>query len=161
MKTLLSFVAATVLLSSPAFAESKMAGQIMTEDAKAFETSPGMRNGAVFLTVMNHGDTDDRLLSVSSPAADHAEIHQMSETNGVMKMRKVDSVTIKGGDMVTFAPNGYHIMLMGLKAPLKDDAEFPLTLQFEKAGTLETKFDVMSRADTKKTPVRDMGHMGH
>ena len=53
------------------------------------------------------------------------------KTDGVMKMREVEGLELKPGDMITFAPGGYHIMLIGLKAPLKVGDSFPLTLTFQ------------------------------
>ena len=37
---------------------------------------------------------------------------------------------------------GHHVMLMGLKAPLKQGESFPLTLTFERAGSVEVMVSV-------------------
>ncbi len=149
----MKFFALTALLlclSAPAFA-----ADIKIENAQAFETSEGMKNGAALFTITNDGKEADKLVAASTPVTDHAEIHEMSEENGVMKMGKVDSVTVEAGKSVTFSPDGYHVMLMGLKAPLKAGSEFPLTLKFEHAGDVETKVTVKSRS---ATPSMDMAH---
>lgn len=53
----------------------------------------------------------------------------------VMKMRPIAGIDIPAGQLVILAPNGTHIMLMGLATPLKVGQSFPLTLTFEEAGT--------------------------
>jgi len=72
--------------------------------------------------------------TASTPAADHAEIHEMKMDNGVMEMRPVPSLTVDPGKTVVLEPSGYHVMLTGLKAPLKEGQTVPLTLTFAHAG---------------------------
>lgn len=63
--------------------------------------------------------------------------------NGVMKMRPVEGgLTIDPGKTVKLSPNGYHLMIMDLKSPLKQGEKLPLTLEFEKAGKVAVTFDV-------------------
>lgn len=151
----LLLTAAVLCLSTPAFAD------VMVNNVHAFETSAGMKNGAVLLSIMNHGKESDKLISASTPAADQTEIHEMSETNGIMKMREVGGVAIEAGQEVTFSPDGYHIMLLGLKEPLKVGDARPLTLKFLKAGEIKTTFEVVSRS-AKKAPAMDHSmHEGH
>jgi hypothetical protein len=88
--------------------------------------------GAVYFTVTNAGPPD-RLVGVSTPVAVTAELHESINDNGVMKMRPVPSVVLDPGKPVTFKPGGYHVMLTGLKDPLKVGDSFPLTLTFEHA----------------------------
>jgi copper(I)-binding protein len=59
-------------------------------------------------------------------------------------MRRVDGVDIPAGQPAVFEPGGMHIMLIGLKAPLKTDEVFALTLKFEKADDLTV--EVMVKA---------------
>jgi hypothetical protein len=66
----------------------------------------------------------------------------MKMANGVMEMRPVKSLTIAPGKSVTLEPNGYHIMLTGLKAPLKEGQSVKLTLTFEHAGTQQVTASV-------------------
>jgi len=106
-------------------------------------TPGGARNGGVYLTVENRGDQVDRLIGVSTPVA-HAELHRMSMDGGVMRMRAVDSVEVNPGARVMLQPGGYHVMLMDLKRPLQAGESFPLTLAFEKAGSIEVNVVVES-----------------
>jgi periplasmic copper chaperone A len=113
---------------------------IAAGDAPAIQIShpwaratPGAaKTGAAYLTLTDHGAAD-RLIGVSTPAAAMAELHKTIDDRGTMKMRAVDHLTLAPDHPVTLAPGGYHIMLMGLKAPLKRGETFPLTLTFAHA----------------------------
>ena len=109
-------------------------------------TPPGARSGGVFLSVENNGDRTDRLLTVSTPVAGSAELHQMVMDAGVMRMRAVAGVDVKPGDRLVLQPGGYHVMLADLKRPLQAGDTFPLTLGFERAGSIEVSVVVESMA---------------
>jgi hypothetical protein len=119
-------------------------------------TPPGARSGGVFLSVENKGAQTDRLLTVSTPAAGTAELHQMVLDAGVMRMRAVAGVDVKPGDRLVLQPGGYHVMLAELKRPLQAGDHFPLTLRFEKAGSIEVSVEVESMAAGAMQP-----HAGH
>ncbi len=104
--------------------------------------------GAVYLTVTDNG-RPDRLTGASTPAAAEAGLHESSEDNGVMKMRPLDGIALDPGKPVAFKPNGYHVMLTGLKAPLHAGDTFPLTLTFEHAKpvTVEVKVEATGMHD--------------
>jgi copper(I)-binding protein len=91
--------------------------------------------GAAYLTITGTGAAD-RLTGVSTPAAATAEIHESMADMGTMKMRPVPGLTLAPGKPVKLGPGGYHVMLTGLKAPLKQGDSFPLTLTFEHAPPL-------------------------
>jgi copper(I)-binding protein len=75
--------------------------------------------------------------------AGKVQVHEMSMDNGVMKMRPVDNgLAIDPGKTVKLAPGGYHLMMMDLKAPLKQGDKVPVTLEFEKAGKVTVSLDV-------------------
>ncbi len=114
---------------------------IMVHEAWARASAGAATTGAAYLTLMG-GDQPDRLVSVSTPAADKAELHETIADKGVMKMRPVQGVPIPGGAMVTFSPGGYHVMLMGLKKPLVAGQSFPLTLTFEHAAPMTVDVQV-------------------
>jgi copper(I)-binding protein len=69
----------------------------------------------------------------------------------VMRMRELEKgLEIPAGATVTLKPGGYHIMVMELKAPLAKDAKVPVTLVFEKAGSIDVdlKVEAMGAAGT-------------
>jgi len=113
---------------------------IQVVDAWSRPTPPGIDVGVAYFTIRNAGKSD-RLLRVSTPVAASAELHVSAMTNGVMKMEGLSSVEV-GAAPVAFEPSGRHVMLMGLKHPLKEGDVFPLTLTFENAGAVRTRVKV-------------------
>ena len=135
MARTLSTILASLMVSLALTAGTARAdGGIRIDDAWARATPPSAKTGAIYLTITNTGSAPDTLQSVSSPAADKTELHQMKMDNGVMKMTAVPSITIPPGKSVVLAPNGYHVMLVGLKSPLKEGGTVPVTLSFAHAG---------------------------
>jgi copper(I)-binding protein len=101
-----------------------------------------------YLTITNMGSEPDRLVSVSSSIAGKVEIHQMTMTNGVMKMRPVTALLeIKPGDTLELKPGGYHLMFTQLKTGVRKGEKVKATLTFEKAGAIEIEFIVGGLAD--------------
>ena len=96
-----------------------------------------VKTSAVYLTIVNGGPTVDKLVAASTPAADKAEAHIMLRDGDIMRMRPVEGVTIAPGQSVEFKPGGLHIMLSGLKQPIKLGDQIPLTMMFEKAGAVQ------------------------
>lgn len=105
---------------------------IALQDAHA-RIMPGAKVGAAYLRITNDKEPD-RLIAVSTPIAGKAELHSVTDDNGVMKMRPVDGIALKSGETVELKPGGLHIMLMDIKGDPKPGDTFPLTLTFEKAG---------------------------
>ena len=96
--------------------------------------------------------TADRLVAASTPVADKAELHTMSMSGMVMKMRPIAGVNIPAGQKVTLAPGGMHIMLIGLKKPLQAGQSFPLALTFAQAGTRTVEVAVEKVGATGPAP---------
>ena len=101
-------------------------------------TPPGAKTAAIYMTLVNHGPADDRLLSVSTPVADKAEVHTTVSENGISRMRPAGPLTVAPGSPVELKPGGYHIMLMDLKTPLAAGQSVAVSLTFEKAGKVDT-----------------------
>ncbi len=118
-------------------------GDITVVQPWARATASLAKTGAAFLTIKNGGAQVDRLIGVRSAVAKKTELHQSLMENGLMKMRPAGAIEVPAGGMVMLKPGSYHVMFMGLKAPLKKGASFPLTLVFEKAGEIEVEAHVM------------------
>ncbi len=142
MKQLVVAVALLTGLAAAAAARAE-APSIMVENAWARATVPSVKTGAVYVTIMDHG-APDRLVAASTPVAGMAELHETIHDGNVMKMRPIDGLAISSQAPVTFSPGGYHIMLMGLKQPLKVGETFPLSLKFQNAGTIDTTVTVQA-----------------
>jgi copper(I)-binding protein len=108
----------------------------------ARETPPGSTNGAVYLTLTNRSKTPDRLTGISGDVATAIELHTMLMENNVMKMRRMDVLTVAPGTPVMLKPGGMHLMLIGLKQPLVAGHTFPLRLHFERAGDIPVEVSV-------------------
>lgn len=154
-KTLL--LAALLTPSLFANAHDYSAGQVHIAHPWSREMPPVAPTAAAYFVVHNMGAEADRLLSVSTPHAGKAELHEHLHADGVMKMQQVQSVEIPAGGEVKFAPMGHHVMLFNLKQQAKDGERFPLTLTFEKAGPLEVEVAVHKSAPTD-APVRTDKH---
>lgn len=105
-------------------------------------TIAGSKNGAAFGEIKADKTGADKLVGARSAAATRVEIHSHVMEKGVAKMRRVESVSIPAGRSVVLSPHGYHIMLLDLKAPLKEGDMLPLTLVFEKAGEITIEASV-------------------
>lgn len=106
-------------------------------------TAGRSETGAAYLTLTG-GDSADALVAASSPVAETVELHTHLEEDGVMRMRPVAMIPVGPGEKVELKPGGLHIMLIGLKGPLKEGKRFPLTLTFQRAGTVRTEVPVLA-----------------
>ncbi len=132
----------TLLPLAAAQAHGGRAGDVEIGHPFATPTPGGAPNGAAYIaTLSNTGKEPDRLLRVSSPVSQRAEIHTMAvDAGGVMRMREIGEIALAPGASVKMRPgDGYHLMLMGLKQPLKEGDTFPLTMEFERGGKVEVK----------------------
>jgi len=99
--------------------------------------------GVGYLALKNRGAEPDRLLGGSTEVAARVEVHEMSMDGGVMKMREVaGGLEVKPGETRELKPGGHHLMLMGLKRPLKEGESFRIRLEFAKSGAREVEFTV-------------------
>jgi uncharacterized protein YcnI/copper(I)-binding protein len=118
--------------------------KLAIEGAWARPTPEGTTISAGYLKITNRGDKPDTLLSASTPVAASAELHESAMTaDGVMTMRPLENgLEIKPGQTVELKPAGAHIMILGVKEPLKEGQTVPLKLTFKSAGTIEVAFAV-------------------
>ena len=137
---LVAIASVAFFVSSPAAAHD-----ITAKQAWSRATPKGAKVAAGYLTIENRGVQPDRLLSASSGAAAKVEIHQMSMQDGIMTMRPLDGgLAIPPDTTVTLVPGGDHIMFIGLTAPFEEDQRIPVLLNFERAGKIETIFEIGS-----------------
>jgi len=142
MKSLLkSALLATVLSGAVSLAH---AGDISLEKPWSRATPSGAPVGAGYVTLKNAGAAADKLLSATAPdIAGKVEIHEMSMDGGVMKMREMPSgLPTPPGQSVELKPGGNHLMMTGLRAPLKEGQTLKATLRFEKAGEIPVEMKV-------------------
>ena len=151
----LIIVAALLLPACFAHAHEYKAGELEIAHPWSQELPPNAPTVAAYFIIHTAGTTDDRLLSVDSPIAPEAQLHEHVMQGDLMKMQQVPSVEIPAGGNVTFAPMAYHVMLLNPtdRSLLSDGKRFPLTMHFEKAGDVTVEVSVQ-----KKPPETTQAH---
>lgn len=102
--------------------------------------------GAVYVAINNKGSADDRLVGAFSDHSAMAMVHQSELVDGVARMRMAGEINIPAGSRIEMVPGGTHVMLEGLRAPLRTGDQFDLVLKFRKSGDRTVKVDV-TKAD--------------
>lgn len=111
------------LVCNLAFAE------LVISQAKVRLLPPGVPNTSAYFIIENNSSNDEFLVSANANVANRTEIHNHVHQNGMMKMQQQTEVRIPAGQSVKFAPGGLHIMLFGLKQPLKAGQDLALSLR--------------------------------
>jgi copper(I)-binding protein len=130
------------LVASPALA------QIKIENAWSRATAPGAKIAAGYMTIRNASKTADKLLSVTSPAAEKVETHVTVKDGDIFRMREVKGYDVPAGGAFELKPGGAHLMLVNVRAPLKEGDKVPLTLRFERAGEVKIELKVGRLTDS-------------
>lgn len=133
---------------------------LQVRSAWARATPPGVQVGAVYLTIHNAGAAD-RLVKVTTEASEKAELHQTLMEDGQMQMRPIEILEVPQGGEAVFQPGGMHLMLIGLKQPLREGAAVPLTLTFERAGTIQIQARVAAIGAPAAPDANESAHAGH
>jgi len=125
--------------------EPVAAGSIAVEGAWARPSRP-MPQGegdvtAAYMAIRNNAsEAGERLLGVRLDGrTGTVEMHRSQEIDGVMRMRRVDAITVPAGGTVRLEPGGYHLMLYGLSEPLEPGEELSLVLEFERQGSVPVR----------------------
>ncbi|KUM27951.1 hypothetical protein AU467_35180 [Mesorhizobium loti] len=136
MKSIIAALVFAIGTLTVAVAAADSSG-ITVEHAWARASPKGAVTGGAYVTIINNGSSDDRLLGVSSPAAERIQFHSETNDNGIAKMVQLQTIDVPAGGSFTFKPGGTHMMMTGLKQPLREGESVQLLLRFEKAGTVE------------------------
>lgn len=154
--SLKSLLLAGALAVIPALASAQM----IVEDAYVRASSPSAPTGAAFFLLINHSDTDDRLVSAASDAAERVELHtHVMEANGLMRMIHVEEgFPIAAGETLLLERSGNHVMFLGVTEPLVQGETVDVTLTFEHADPVTITIPV----DNERQPLDAGGHgTGH
>ena len=135
----LSFLAAFTALACAA-----AQAQVSVDKPWVRTTVPQQTTTGAFMTITSV--QGGKLVAASSPIAATVEVHEMKMDGDMMKMRAVDAVPLPAGRPVEFKPNGLHVMLTGLKAPLKAGDVVPIRLVVEDAKGKRETVDVKAAA---------------
>ena len=141
-----SFTMRRLLIASALLASFAAHAQVKVDDPWVRATVAPQKVTGAFMQLT--AAKPMKVVAASSPVAAAVEIHEMKMEDGVMKMRAVDALPLPAGQAVALKPGSYHVMMMGLKAPLKAGETVPLTLTVEgadkKRATVEIKAEARS-----------------
>ena len=126
------------------------AAQVAVKDAWVRATVPQQQGTGAYMQITS--TTDARLVEVQSPIAKVAEVHEMAMVENVMRMRPVKALELPAGKTVELKPNGYHVMLTGLKEQIKDGDRVTLTLTVEDKDKKRQTIEIYA-------PVRPLNYM--
>lgn len=103
--------------------------------------APAQTGAVGFMTLVS--PQPDVLIRAQSDCCTAVEVHEHTMDGDIMQMRQVtEPLELPAGKPVTFESGGYHLMLIGLKKPLKDGATVPIELHFARSPTLTVPFDI-------------------
>jgi hypothetical protein len=144
-----------VLMSAAAGAQEYRLGPITIEQPWSRATPPGARVAAGYMTIINNGAAQDRLVAATFALAPRAEFHETTIENGVTKMRELpNGIVIAPRSTVELKPGSLHIMFREPTRPLVRGEEVAGTLTFEKAGTIEVRYKVVAVGSSPAWPGR-------
>ncbi len=134
-------ITAAFICAGGLFIQNSYAQNVEVKQAWARTTVQGQKSTGAFMTLTAKEAT--QLVSVSTPVAGVAQVHEMKMEGDVMRMRAVSGgLELPAGKPVALSPGGYHVMLMDLKAALPKDSTIPLTLVFKDAKGVESKLEL-------------------
>lgn len=126
------------------------AATFSVEDAHVRATPPHTVNSAAFMKISNHSDKSLELVAASSDVAKRVELHSHTMSDGMMKMRQVKSIPIKGNGQVALRPGSFHVMLFDLKSPLLEGQTIKLKLYFNNGDEIIIDAQVKKITQQKK-----------
>jgi copper(I)-binding protein len=129
----LSLLAAGLIASAGAFAGA--ADQVTVQDPYVRLAPPNAPATGAFMVIRNAGDKDVKVVKADNPVSRVTELHTHLNEGGVMKMRPVPAIDVKAKGEAVLKPGGLHVMLIDLKAPMKEGDTVPLTLTFDDGST--------------------------
>jgi periplasmic copper chaperone A len=115
---------------------------VTAQNMWARATPPGSTVAVVYGELIS--DQSDELISISTPAAERAEVHTTLHEGGTMKMRPMTAVAIPAKTPIRFRSGGMHVMLVGLRAPLTAGSTIEVTFRFRTAPELIVSAKVLA-----------------
>ena len=143
MKTLyIAILALMCCLGAASISAEDIAPTMFVENASARAVAPGVPVSAAYMVIENGGSADHALTAAHSVVAENVEIHSHASVDGMMQMRRIESVALPVSTPVVFEPGGLHIMLIGLLQPLKAGDVIEIELEFDDGSRKAVDFAV-------------------
>jgi protein SCO1/2 len=123
---------------SPAPGPVKLDGDVVAiMNAWVREAHAAATVNAGYMTLVNVGPEDVKLVKVESDAYENIEVHEMTRVDGFMEMHEVTDMVIPSNSQIQFEPGGMHLMMMGPKQHLSTGQKVDMMLTF-KSGKQQT-----------------------
>ena len=122
-------------------ASASPAAPVAVTDAWVRWLPAGLPMGG-YLRITNHGTHMLELVGARSASFGMVMLHESTHRGGMERMVHVDAVTIAPGATFTFAPGGYHLMLMHAIDTVKPGGSVRIDLQFKGYAPYPVPFTV-------------------
>ena len=146
------FSKTALLLALAAFSAPAFAAGVTVENPYARPSLGAARNSAAYMTLKNGSDAPDKLIRAEGDVAKEVSLHThlMKKVDGkvIMQMRPVKDIPIPAHGVTALHPGGLHIMLIGVKKPLKPGDSFTLKLVFAHSGPVTVTVPVKKLSET-------------
>ena len=119
------------------------ADSVTVQDPYVRLAPPNAPATGAFMVIRNGGDKDVKVVKATNPASKVTELHTHLNEGGVMKMRPVPAIDIKAKGEAGLKPGGRHVMLIDLKAPMKEGDIVPITLSFDDGSSKQVDAKVV------------------
>jgi len=137
----LSLLAVGLMFSAGVLAGA--ADNVSVQDPYVRLAPPNAPATGAFMVIKNNGDKDVKVVKADNPGSKVTEMHTHINDGGVMKMRPVPSIDIKAKGEAVLKPGSLHIMMIDLKAPMKEGDVVPITLSFDDGSTKQVDAKVV------------------
>lgn len=135
-----------LLLAAPLLIAAAPASPLVVERPELRATTGTLKTTAAYFTLKNTGAAPDTLTGASCACAATAAVHESKMANGVMRMAPSGPLAVAPGGQIVLKPGGLHLMLTGLRQPIKAGQTVRITLVFAKAGKREIAFKASDTA---------------
>jgi copper(I)-binding protein len=125
---------------------------LVVEQPWSRATAPTAKVGAGFMTLVNPGGAPVRVVAATAPVSATVELHTVALTDGVMRMRQVDTIEVPAGGRTELKPGSFHLMFIGLHRPLAAGDTIPLVLTLADGATLAVPVPVQAAGSTAPAP---------
>ena len=150
----------TVLAAGLLFSAGVLAGaadNVSVQDPYVRLAPPNAAATAAFMVIRNTGDKDVKVVKADNPVSKATELHTHLNEGGVMKMRPVPAIEIRAKGEAVLRPGGLHLMMIDLKAPMKEGDSVPITLTFDDGSSKQVDARVV-KATAAPVPTEHRQH---
>lgn len=151
----LTMLAAGLLFSAGVLAGA--ADNVSVQDPYVRLAPPNAAATGAFMVIRNTGDKDVKVVKADNPVSKATELHTHLNEGGVMKMRPVPAIEIRAKGEAVLRPGGLHVMMIDLKAPMKEGDSVPITLTFDDGSSKQVDARVV-RATAAPAPAEHKQH---